>query len=130
MSELVQVFSHYLGGGFTEIRRVGYCFMSLQPNRRFVYLLVWLNNDEDVVVSFGCHRRLMPNHVMNFLVKVGEAGSPSGSPVAAAPVRVAIPRCDECIPDTAATGCPPYILPAPPPIPRLADVHAFYRSFT
>ncbi|MED6147939.1 hypothetical protein PIB30_048555 [Stylosanthes scabra] len=63
MSKLVQVFLYNLGGGFREIRKVGYRFLS----------------------------RLMPQHVMDFLVEVGEAGSPCGLPVAAAPVRIAEP---------------------------------------
>ncbi|MED6208427.1 hypothetical protein PIB30_044927, partial [Stylosanthes scabra] len=58
-------------------------------NGRFVHLLVWLFNDEHVCVTFGCHRRLMPQHVMDFLVEVG--GNPSGPPVAATPVRIAKP---------------------------------------
>ncbi|MED6122407.1 hypothetical protein PIB30_039522 [Stylosanthes scabra] len=39
-SELVQVFLYNLGGGFREIRKVGYRFLSRQPNGRFVHLLV------------------------------------------------------------------------------------------
>ncbi|MED6143702.1 hypothetical protein PIB30_008343 [Stylosanthes scabra] len=89
MSELVAVFLHHLGGGFTAIRKVGYRFLRRQPDDRFVHLLVWLFNDEHVRVTFGCHRRLMPQYVMDFLVEVG--GSTCGPPVAATPVRTIEP---------------------------------------
>ncbi|MED6141145.1 hypothetical protein PIB30_100406, partial [Stylosanthes scabra] len=36
----------------------------------------------------------------------------------------------ECIPDTPATRRPRYILPAPPPIPQLADVPCFFSNLT
>ncbi|MED6174001.1 hypothetical protein PIB30_064886 [Stylosanthes scabra] len=61
MSELVAVFLYNLGGRFTEIRKVGYRYLQRQPNGRFVHVLVRLFNDEHVRVTFGCHRRLMPN---------------------------------------------------------------------
>ncbi|MED6119402.1 hypothetical protein PIB30_011467 [Stylosanthes scabra] len=48
-------------------------------------------NDGHVRVTFGCHRRLMPQDVMDFLVEVGEVGSPCASPIAATPVRIAEP---------------------------------------
>ncbi|MED6193634.1 hypothetical protein PIB30_021465 [Stylosanthes scabra] len=98
MSELVEVFLHHLGGGFTEIRKVGYRFLRRQPDDRFVHLLVWLFNDKHVCVTFGCHRRLMPQHVMDFLVEVG--GSPCGPPVAATPVRIAEPSVPETAMDS------------------------------
>ncbi|MED6114381.1 hypothetical protein PIB30_079695 [Stylosanthes scabra] len=84
MSELQAVFLYNLGGGFTEIRKVGYRYLQRQPHGRFVHLLVLLFNDEHVRVTFGCHRRLMPQHVMDFLVEVGRI--PVGLPVAATPV--------------------------------------------
>ncbi|MED6135692.1 hypothetical protein PIB30_049030 [Stylosanthes scabra] len=133
MSELVEVFLYNLGGGFTEIRKVRDRFLQRQPNGRFVHLLVWLFNDEHVRVTFGCHRRLMPQHVMDFLVEVG--GSPSGPPVAATPVHITEPSVpkiemmmDNSESDTRATRCPRYILPAPPPIPRLEDVPYFFQQ--
>ncbi|MED6173408.1 hypothetical protein PIB30_058991 [Stylosanthes scabra] len=87
MSELVAVFLYNLGGGFTEIRKVGYRYLQRQPNGRFMHLLVSLFNDEHVRVTFGCHHRLMPQHVKDFLVEVGR--NPSGPPVAAILVRIA-----------------------------------------
>ncbi|MED6136297.1 hypothetical protein PIB30_054734 [Stylosanthes scabra] len=125
---------------------------------RFVHLLVWLFNVENVRVTFGCHRRLMPQYVMDFLVEVGEAGSPCGSPVAAALVCIAEPLVSDAememdnsksdsdyaasfgsssdcqeggerILDTSATGHPRYILPALPPIPRLADMPCLFQQF-
>ncbi|MED6224804.1 hypothetical protein PIB30_087691 [Stylosanthes scabra] len=150
MSELVEVFLYNLGGGFMEIRKVGYRFLQRQPNGRFVHFLVWLFNDDHIRITFGCHRRLMPQHVMNFLVEVG--GSPSGPPVAATPVRIPEPPAPETEvamdnsesddsdyatstgsssdvqeggergADTPAARCPHYIFPAPPPIPRLEYV--------
>ncbi|MED6161985.1 hypothetical protein PIB30_066071 [Stylosanthes scabra] len=71
MSELEEVFLYHLGGGFTEIRKVGYRYLQRQPDGRFVHLLVWLFSDEHVHVTFGCHRRLMLQNVMDFLVEVG-----------------------------------------------------------
>ncbi|MED6207728.1 hypothetical protein PIB30_038453 [Stylosanthes scabra] len=156
MSELVEVFLYNLGGGFTETRKVGYRFLQRQSNDRFVHLLVWLFNDEHVRVTFGCHRKLIPQHVMDFLVEVG--GSPSGPLVAATPVQIVEPPAletempmdnsdsddsdyatstgsssdfqegSECGADTPAARCPRYILLAPPPIPRLEDVPCFFQQ--
>ncbi|MED6162863.1 hypothetical protein PIB30_074463 [Stylosanthes scabra] len=89
MAELEAVFLYHLGGGFTEIRKVEYRYLQRQPDGRFLHLLVRLFNDEHVRVTFGCHRRLMPQHVMDFLVEVGRI--PAGLPVAATPVRIAEP---------------------------------------
>ncbi|MED6137187.1 hypothetical protein PIB30_062710 [Stylosanthes scabra] len=93
MSELVAVFLHHLRGGFTAIRKVGYRYLQRQPDGRFVHLLVWLLNDEHVRVTFGCHRRLMPQHVMDFLVEVD--GSTCGPPIAATPVCAVGPLLPE-----------------------------------
>ncbi|MED6188294.1 hypothetical protein PIB30_084607 [Stylosanthes scabra] len=83
--ELQAVFLYQLGGGFMEIRKVGYRYLQRQPDGRFQHLLVWLFNDEHIRVTFRCHRRLMPQHVMDFLVEVGRI------PVAATPVWIADP---------------------------------------
>ncbi|MED6165805.1 hypothetical protein PIB30_103120 [Stylosanthes scabra] len=138
MSELQAVFLYHLGGGFTEIRKVGYRYLQRQPDGRFVHLLVWLFNDQHVRITFGCHRRLMPQHVMDFLVEVGRI--PAGLPVAATPVQIAEPPAPET---EAAMGhsekvvralqkpgqlAVPFILPAPPPIPRLEDVPCFFQQ--
>ncbi|MED6109716.1 hypothetical protein PIB30_036177 [Stylosanthes scabra] len=89
MAELQAVFLYHLGGGFKEIRKVGYRYLQRQPDGRFLHLLIWLFNDEHVRVTFGCHRRLMPQHVIDFLVEVGRI--PAGPPVTATPVRIAEP---------------------------------------
>ncbi|MED6198846.1 hypothetical protein PIB30_070346 [Stylosanthes scabra] len=89
MLELEAVFLYNLGGGFTEIRKVAYRYLQRQPDGRFVHLLVWLFNDEHVRVTFGFHRRLMPQHVTEFLVEVGRI--PAGQPVAATPVQIPEP---------------------------------------
>ncbi|MED6225247.1 hypothetical protein PIB30_091848 [Stylosanthes scabra] len=91
--ELQAVFLYHLRGEFTEIRKVGYRYLQRQPDGRFVHLLVWLFSDEHVRVTFGCHRRLMPQHVMDFLVDVGRV--PAGLSVAATPVRIAEPPAPE-----------------------------------
>ncbi|MED6152099.1 hypothetical protein PIB30_088741, partial [Stylosanthes scabra] len=93
MSELEAVFLYNLGDGFTEIRKVGYRYLQRQPNGRFVHLLVWLFNDQHVRVTFECHRKLMPQHVMDFLVEVGRI--PAGLPVAVTPIRIAEPPPSE-----------------------------------
>ncbi|MED6143314.1 hypothetical protein PIB30_005233 [Stylosanthes scabra] len=158
MSELVAVFLYHLGDEFTAIRKVGYRFLRRQPHGRFVNLLVWLFNDEHVRVTFGCHRRLMPQYVMDFLVEVGV--STYGPPVAATPVRTVEPSLPsetemaldnsesdsdysestgssssdgvegaDCIPETTVgAGSSRYILPALPPIPRLDDVPSFFQQ--
>ncbi|MED6187453.1 hypothetical protein PIB30_076580 [Stylosanthes scabra] len=77
LQELRQVMLHNLGGQFNEITEVGYCFLSPQPNRGPMWMLVWLLNDEHVQVTFECHRRLMAETIMEFLVVADEAGSPS-----------------------------------------------------
>ncbi|MED6144846.1 hypothetical protein PIB30_019467 [Stylosanthes scabra] len=92
MSELVEVFLHHLGGEFTQIRKVGYHFLRRQPNGKFVHLSVWLFNDEHVRVTFGCHHRLIPQYVMNFLVQLGDR--PRGPPVATTPMRMMMPEAD------------------------------------
>ncbi|MED6196046.1 hypothetical protein PIB30_043639 [Stylosanthes scabra] len=89
MAELKAMFLYLLSGGFTEIRKVGYRYLQRQPDGMFQHLLVWLFNDEHVRVTFGCHRRLMPQHVMDFLVEVGRIAA--GLPVAATPVQIAEP---------------------------------------
>ncbi|MED6215817.1 hypothetical protein PIB30_001434 [Stylosanthes scabra] len=158
MSELVAFFLHHLGGGFTAIRKVGYRFLRRQPDGRFMNLLVWLFNDEHVCVTFECHRRLMPQYVMDFLVEVGV--STYGPPVAATPIRTVEPSLPpeteiavdnsesdseysestgssssdgaegaDYIPETTAgAGSSRYILPAPPPIPRLDDLPSFFQQ--
>ncbi|MED6223493.1 hypothetical protein PIB30_074480 [Stylosanthes scabra] len=156
MSELEAVFLYNLGGGFTEIRKVAYRYLQRQPNGRFVHLLVWLFNDEHVCVTFGFHRRQMPQHVMDFLVEVGRI--PAGQPVAATPVRIAEPPAPkkeaamdnseeddsdyatstasssdaqeggEGGAETQSASCPCYILPAPHPIPRVEDVPCFFQQ--
>ncbi|MED6148186.1 hypothetical protein PIB30_050754 [Stylosanthes scabra] len=65
MSELHAVFLYNLGGGFTQIRKVAYRYL----------------------------QRLMPQHVMDFLVDVDRI--PAGQPVAATPVRIAEPPAPE-----------------------------------
>ncbi|MED6141212.1 hypothetical protein PIB30_101022 [Stylosanthes scabra] len=102
MSKLEAIFLYNLGGGFTEIRKVGYRYL----------------------------QRLMPQHVMDFLVEVGRI--PAGQPVAATPVRIAEPptpetktamdNLEEDDSETRSASYPRYILPAPPPIPRVEDV--------
>ncbi|MED6174852.1 hypothetical protein PIB30_072923 [Stylosanthes scabra] len=77
LQELRQVMLSNLGGRFSEITEVGYRFLSPQPNRRPVWMLVWLLNDEHMRVTFECHRRLMAEIIMEFLVVAAEAGSPS-----------------------------------------------------
>ncbi|MED6223522.1 hypothetical protein PIB30_074708 [Stylosanthes scabra] len=159
LQKLEVVFLYHLGGRFTEIRKVGYRYLQRQPDGRFVHLLVWLFNDEHVRVTFGCHRKLRPQHVMDFLVEVSRI--PVGLPVAATPVRIAEPPASETEAamgqseseeddsdyatstassynaqeggeggaETRPTSCPCYILPAPPPIPRVEDVPCFFQQF-
>ncbi|MED6135366.1 hypothetical protein PIB30_045815 [Stylosanthes scabra] len=156
MSELQAVFLYNLGGGFTQIRKVAYRYLQRQPDGRFVHLLMWLFNNEHVRVTFGFHRRLMPQHVMDFLVDVGRI--PAGQPVAATPVRIAEPPAPETEAamghseeddldyatstasssdaqeggdggvKTRSASCPRYILPAPPLISRVEDVPCFFQQ--
>ncbi|MED6138775.1 hypothetical protein PIB30_077715 [Stylosanthes scabra] len=51
MSELHAVFLYNLGGGFMQIRKVAYSYLQRQPDGRFMYLLVWLFNDEHAVAA-------------------------------------------------------------------------------
>ncbi|MED6174054.1 hypothetical protein PIB30_065270 [Stylosanthes scabra] len=120
MAELQAVFLYHLGGGFTEIRKVGYRYLQRQPDGRFHHLLVWLFNDEHVRVTFGCHRILMPQHVMDFLAEVGRI--PAGLPVAATPEGGAGG------PETRSATRPRHVLPAPPPIPRVEDVPCYLQQ--
>ncbi|MED6141134.1 hypothetical protein PIB30_100331 [Stylosanthes scabra] len=159
MTELQVVFLYHLGGGFTEIRKVGYRYLQRQPDGRFHHLLVWLFNDEHVRVTFGCHRRLMPQHVMDFLVEVGRI--PAGMPVAATPVRIADPppeteaamgysdskedNSDYATstasssdaqeggagsPETRSASRARHVLPAPPPIPGVEDVPCYFQQLS
>ncbi|MED6149387.1 hypothetical protein PIB30_061846 [Stylosanthes scabra] len=123
---------------------------------KFVHLLVWLFNDEHVRVTFVFHRRLMPQHVMDFLVDVGRI--PAAQSVAATTVQIAEPPAPETEAamghseeddsdyatstasssdaqeggdggaETRSASCPRYILPAPPPIPRVEDVPCFFQQ--
>ncbi|MED6161981.1 hypothetical protein PIB30_066067 [Stylosanthes scabra] len=156
MSELEAVFLYNLEGGFMENRKVGYRYLQRQPNGRFVHLLVWLFNDKHVRITFGCHRRLMPQHVMDFLVEVGRI--PASLPVAATLVRIAEPPTPETETamghleeddsdyatstassydaqeggeggaETRSASYSRYILPAPPPIPREEDMPCFFQQ--
>ncbi|MED6188014.1 hypothetical protein PIB30_081893 [Stylosanthes scabra] len=131
MSELQAVFLYNLAGGFTQIRKVAYRYLQRQPDGR-----------------------LMPQHVMDFLVDVGRI--PAGQPVAATSVRITEPPAPETEAtmghleeddsdyatstasssdaqeggegraETRSASCPRYILPAPPPIPRVEDVPCFF----
>ncbi|MED6162983.1 hypothetical protein PIB30_075662 [Stylosanthes scabra] len=89
-----------LGSRLREITEVGYLFLSPpQPNRRPVWMLVWLLNEEHVRVTFEFHRRLMAETIMEFLVVAADAGSPStpqpselpGPPVHATSLCIAEP---------------------------------------
>ncbi|MED6125560.1 hypothetical protein PIB30_069613 [Stylosanthes scabra] len=65
-------------------------------------MLVWLLNDEHVQVTFECHRRLMAETIMEFLVVADETGSPSvpqssespGTPIDVTPLCIAGPVGD------------------------------------
>ncbi|MED6159389.1 hypothetical protein PIB30_041957 [Stylosanthes scabra] len=135
MTELQAVFLYHLGGGFTEIRKVGYRYLQRQPDGRFLHLLVWLFNEEHVRITFGCHRRLMPQHVMDILVEVDRI--PAGLPVAATPFRIAEPPLRKPKrrweggaggPEARSASCPRHVLPAPPPIPRVEDVPCYFQQ--
>ncbi|MED6139128.1 hypothetical protein PIB30_080967 [Stylosanthes scabra] len=131
-----------LGGGFKVIKKVGYHFLSPQPNGRFMHLLVWIHNDEHIRVTFDfkCHRRLMPQHIMDFSVEVVEVGcpsvpranEPSGLPFAATPFRFGSSfgglHDDEYISNTPAGRRLRYILLALYPIPSLVDVPCFFHQ--
>ncbi|MED6212650.1 hypothetical protein PIB30_085486 [Stylosanthes scabra] len=99
LKKLQQVMLSNLGDRVSEITEIEYSFLSPQPNRRPVRMLVWLLNDEHVRVTFECHRRLMAETIMEFLVVVAEASSPSvpqpdeppGPPIHATPLWVVKP---------------------------------------
>ncbi|MED6216219.1 hypothetical protein PIB30_005481 [Stylosanthes scabra] len=99
--------------------------------------------DKHINVTFECHRRLMLQHVMEFLIEVVEAGRPSdphvnvmrGPPVTATPFQIGgnsdtyyVVKSgsssdgvhdDEYIPETPSDGTQ-YILPASHRIPNFA----------
>ncbi|MED6145015.1 hypothetical protein PIB30_021005 [Stylosanthes scabra] len=77
LRELQQVTLYNIDGRFMEITEVGYRFLSPQSNRRPMWMLVWLLNDEHVRVTFECHRRLMAETIMEFLVVAAEIGTSS-----------------------------------------------------
>ncbi|MED6200634.1 hypothetical protein PIB30_087130 [Stylosanthes scabra] len=131
MAELQAVFLYHLGGGFTGIRKVGYHYLQRQPDGRFLHLLVWLFNDEHVHVTFGCHRRLMPQHVMDFLVEVGRIPESEEDDSDYATSTASSSDAQEGGAggsETPSARCSRHVLPAPPPIPRLEDVPCYFQQ--
>ncbi|MED6139667.1 hypothetical protein PIB30_086001 [Stylosanthes scabra] len=130
MSELVAVFLHHLGGGFTTIRRVGYRFLRRQPDGRFVNLLVWLFNDEHgPPVAATPVRTVAPSSPLEAEMAVDNLESNSEYSESTGSSSSDGAEGADCIPETTAgAGSSRYILPAPPLIPRLDDVPCFFQQ--
>ncbi|MED6163260.1 hypothetical protein PIB30_078220 [Stylosanthes scabra] len=119
MLELVEVFLYNLGGGFTEIRKVRYRFLQRQPNGRFVHLLpFWPAYCSDTV-------RIAEPSVPEKEMAMDNSESDSNYAMSTGS-SFDFQEGGECGADPPATRCPRYILPAPPPIPRLEDVPCLF----
>ncbi|MED6173910.1 hypothetical protein PIB30_064155 [Stylosanthes scabra] len=79
-------------------------FLSPQSNRRPVWMLVWLLNNEHVRITFECHRRLMAEiTIMEFLVVAVEVGSPS-VPQSSEPLEPPVSTTPLCIAEPIGEG--------------------------
>ncbi|MED6153350.1 hypothetical protein PIB30_101129 [Stylosanthes scabra] len=93
LRELQLVMLSNLGGRFREIK---------EPNRRPMWMLVCFLNDEHIRVIFECHRRLMTETIIEFLVVAVETGTSSvpqssespRSPIDVTPLCIAGPIGD------------------------------------
>ncbi|MED6110173.1 hypothetical protein PIB30_040508 [Stylosanthes scabra] len=67
LQELRHVMLFNLDGHFREITEVGYRFLSPQPNKIPIWMLVWLLNDEHPMLSSLAHLRLPPPDIKPLL---------------------------------------------------------------
>ncbi|MED6156643.1 hypothetical protein PIB30_016190 [Stylosanthes scabra] len=127
MAELVHVFSHHLGGRFTEIRKVGYRFLRRQPDGKFVHLLADERHSGPPVATTPVHVA-EPSMPENEPATMDDSESDFDDSASTGSSSADSLDGDECIPETARAGCSRYVLPAPPPIPRLEDVPCFFQQ--
>ncbi|MED6123458.1 hypothetical protein PIB30_049348 [Stylosanthes scabra] len=68
------IWTNVSGAGFKEIGNVGYRFLSLLQDGRFVNRVVWITGDDRVRWMFDIHRKLMPLRVMELYAEVRDIG--------------------------------------------------------
>ncbi|MED6121184.1 hypothetical protein PIB30_027793 [Stylosanthes scabra] len=151
--ELKQLILSHLGAdGPREIRRLTYRFQAVTPNDRLECSPSWISEDRHVWITFEVHRRIMQDRFMEFLTEVRHVGGSSGFrlyqvPAEHAPINIVPPDYnsdtdsdyedqssgnsteeDELVPNTPTLGGQRLVLPAPKPIPDLADVPSFLQQ--
>ncbi|MED6176447.1 hypothetical protein PIB30_088292 [Stylosanthes scabra] len=128
--ELKQVIlSHLASDGPCEIRRLAYRFQAVTPDDRLEYRPSWLSEDRHVWITFEVHRRIMQDRLMEFLAEVRPVGGSSGFHSDYDDESSGHSKDeDEMVPNTPAAGGPRHVLPAPKPIPALADVPSFFQQ--
>ncbi|MED6199375.1 hypothetical protein PIB30_075369 [Stylosanthes scabra] len=126
MSELEAVFLYNLGGGFTEIRKVGYRYLQRQPNGRFVHLLVG-RIPAGLLVAVTPVRIAEPP-ALEIEAAMGHSEEDDSDYAMSTTSSSDAQEGGEGGAETRSASCPRYILLAPPPIPRVEDVPCFFQQ--
>ncbi|MED6148430.1 hypothetical protein PIB30_053104 [Stylosanthes scabra] len=146
------ILSHLGADGPREIKRLAYWFQSVTPDDRLEYCPSWLSEDRHVWIMFKVHRRIMKDKFMEFFAEmhhVGGSGEFRLYQVPAEPVPINIfpldynsdtdsdyedqssgnsTEEDELVPNTPTLDGQRLVLPAPKPIPDLADVSSIFQQ--
>ncbi|MED6186565.1 hypothetical protein PIB30_067946 [Stylosanthes scabra] len=156
--ELKQLILSHLGpAGSREIGHLAYRFQAITSDNRLEYRPSWISEDNHVWMTFEVHKRVMDDKVMEFFAEVRHVGSSSrfrlpGPSTDPAPSHVLAledvamrdynsgedwdyeeesschsTKEDEEVPNTPA-GCARLVLPAPLPIPDLAQVPGIFQQ--
>ncbi|MED6111438.1 hypothetical protein PIB30_052289 [Stylosanthes scabra] len=129
MAELQAVFLYHLGGEFTEIRKVGYCYLQQQPDGRFQHLLVW-----SAASRLACRLRRHRFGLLNPPPETEAAMGHSESEEDNSDYATSIASSSDAQeggaggPETRSASCPRHVFPAPPPIPRVEDVPCYFQQ--
>ncbi|MED6139320.1 hypothetical protein PIB30_082704 [Stylosanthes scabra] len=145
------ILSHLSLEGGRKIGNLAYRFQALTADDRLKYRPSWISEDSHVWMTFEVHKRVMEDMVMEFYAEVrhtecSTSFHPFVPPTASAPSMIlaledvamqdynsrddsdyedesshASTEEDEEVPNTPTVGGPQLILPAPLPIPDLAD---------
>ncbi|MED6212177.1 hypothetical protein PIB30_080677 [Stylosanthes scabra] len=152
------ILSHLGSKGGREIGNLAYRFQALTANDRLEYRPSWISEDSYVWMTFEVHKRVMDGKVMEFYAEVSHTGCSSSFRLFVPPTAIALSMLlaledvamrdynsrgdsdyedesscasteeDEEVPNTPTVGGPRLILPAPLPIPDLADVPSYFQQ--
>ncbi|MED6149653.1 hypothetical protein PIB30_064620 [Stylosanthes scabra] len=120
MVELQAVFLYHLGGGFTEIRKVGYRYLQRQPDGR------------SAASRLACLLRRHRSGLLNPPPETEAAMGHSDSEEDDSDYAMSTASSSDAQeggaggPETRSATRPRHVLPAPPPIPRVEDVPCYF----